>query len=123
MKTTLTMLTLAAVAFSAPMLASAQNQDTLPSIQVTPRQVVVSYADLDTRTDWGLRLLDRRLNAATAQVCRFHNNRLEEVQVENRCRHGAKLNAMAQFRSNEARRMDQARAATPETASVTVMSY
>lgn len=122
MKTTLMMLTLA-VAVSAPMLATAQGQDTLPSIQVTPRQVVVSYADLDTRTDWGMRLLDHRLNTATAQVCRFWNNRLEDVQVENRCRHGAKQDAMAQFRANESRRIDQASARSPETASIAVTAY
>ncbi|WP_162245665.1 UrcA family protein [Brevundimonas sp. Root1279] len=123
MKTTLMMFTLAAVALSAPMLASAQGQDTLPSIQVTPRQMVVSYADLDTKTDWGMRLLDRRLNTATAQVCRFYDNRLEDVQVENRCRRGAKVDAMAQFRANETRRIDQASARSPETASVTVTSH
>lgn len=123
MKTTLMMLTLAAVAVSAPIPASAQNQDTLPSIQVTPRQVVVSYADLDTKTDWGMRILDRRLDTATAQVCRFYNTRLEDVQVENRCRRVAKVDAMAQFERNQMRRLDQASARSPETASIAVTAH
>lgn len=121
MKLTMTLLTLAALAATAPMPASAQGQDTLPSIQVTPRTVVVNYSDLDTSTDWGLRLLDRRLNTATAQVCRFYQGQLEEVQAENRCRRGAKQNALAQFRQNESLRMAQG-PSSPEMASIRVTS-
>ena len=44
-------------------------------------------------------------------------------KTENRCRRGAKMDAMAQVRANEARRVDLASARSVETASVVVSSY
>lgn len=122
MKTTLTILALAAVAASAPLPAVGQSQETLPPVEVSGKTVVVRYADLDTASASGLTTLHRRLNAATAQVCRYYAGRLEEVQVENRCRHRAKHNALAQFESNQARRMLMA-AAGAETGSVRVSAH
>lgn len=124
MKTTLMLLTLAAVAVSAPMPASAQDQDTLPSISVTPsNRVVVRYSDLDTNTDWGMRIFDTRLNRATSQVCRFFDGQLQEARVETSCRRAAKQDALAQFERNQMRRLDQAAARSPETASVAVTTH
>ena len=60
MKTILT-LAAAAVAFSA---APAFAQET-----AAPGQLVVSYADLDLRTDRDIRRLDRRIRTAVEEVC------------------------------------------------------
>ena len=64
MKTLLTLgLTLAAATLaSTPTAASAQEP-------VGARQLVVSYADLDLRTERGQRVLDRRLRAAVEIAC------------------------------------------------------
>lgn len=121
MKSTMALLTLVAIAASAPIVAPAAGQDTLPSIRTSPNTIRINYADLDVRSPADRRELDQRLNWATVQVCRFHDGRLEDVQVENRCRVASKRDAVAQVQRNESLRLAQQQ--TTEMASIRVTAH